>query len=175
MDKKILTEYDMKRVIKRAEIEFGKIKKGTEKLYEPQLNNLEHALYAVYKNNKISDRELQQCIAMIIYDLKSKIDNIDYDYSNIREERLIKFCHDLEMSFNPFINKEIKLTSDAYNNLKEVFKRPIMALLRIYDSIDIWRELYGIDGYFRMLTEYVLPFYMVGEYPYILEYQYIEE
>lgn len=38
----------MKRVITRARKEFGFIVRGCEEAYNPQLNNLEHAIYEVY-------------------------------------------------------------------------------------------------------------------------------
>lgn len=81
MEVKILKEYDMKRIISRASKEFGTIKRGYEDNYNPQLNNLEHAIYNTYKRIAISDRELQSVIEMIIYDLKGLIDNIDYNYN----------------------------------------------------------------------------------------------
>ena len=103
MEVKILKEYDMKRVISRAKKEFGIIIRGHEEEYNPQLNNLEHAIYNTYKKIPIRDRELQQCIEMIIYDLKSIIDNIDYNYKGIVEKKLINFSKELQKYFNPIL------------------------------------------------------------------------
>ena len=173
METKKLIEYDMKRVIARAKKEFGIIVRGTEEDYNPQLNNLEHVIYFTYYENPISEYELKMIIEMIIYDLKSIIDNIKYDYNDIRDKKLIKFSKAIQKYFNPKLNKDIKLTDEANNNLKEVFTFPIKCLLRIYDSIDFWHNKYGTNGYFRMLEKYVLPMISIGEYPYILEYKYI--
>ena len=175
MEVKVLKEYDMKRVISRAKKEFGTIIRGHEEEYNPQLNNLEHAIYKTYKKIPISDRELQQCIEMIIYDLKSIIDNKEYDYKGIVDKKLIDFSKELEKYFNPLINKDIKIDEDSYKDIKEIFILPIKCLLRIYDSIDFWNKCYGNNGYYKMLEEYVIPIYAVGDYPYVLDYYYILE
>lgn len=38
----------MKRILSRAEKEFGKIERDTEKYYNPQLDYIEHAIYDIY-------------------------------------------------------------------------------------------------------------------------------
>ena len=120
-----------------------------------------------------NDLELKMVIEMIIYDLKSFIDNIDYNYQNIQDKKLIRFSKTLQKWFNSYVNKDITLTEEGYNNLKDVFTLPIKCLLRIYDSIEFWHDRYGNNGYYRMLEEYVLPIFSVGDYTYILEYKYI--
>lgn len=170
---KKLISYDMKRVLSRVKKEFGKIEKGTEELYNPQLNLLEHTIYYIYEEIPISDYELQEIIPVVIYDLKGYIDNKVYDYSEIVDERLVKFAKKLEFSFNPFINEEIKVNELALNNLKELFTLPIICLGRIYDSIDFWRDRYGKDGYFKMLEEMVIPIMQIGEFPYALNYDFL--
>lgn len=79
------------------------------------------------------------------------------------------------MYFNPILNKEINLKEEAYNDLKQLFTYPIKCLLRIYDSIDFWNKRYGNNGYYKMLEENVIPVYALGDYPYILESEYIED
>lgn len=172
---KKLINYDMKRVLSRVAKEFGKIEKGTEDDYNPQLNYIEHAIYEVYELIPISDYELQEVIPIIIYDLKSYIDNKVYDYSDVASARLIKFAKELERLFNPFINDEIRINDLARNDLKSLFTLPIICLCRIYDSIDFWRNRYGKDGYFRMLEEMVIPLYHIGEFPYALEERFLIE
>lgn len=173
METKKLIEYDMKRVIARAKKEFGIIVRGTEEDYNPQLNNLEHLFYIIYNELPMSNSDLQRAIEITIYDLKGVIDNIKYDYSSVADKKIIKFSKNLQMYFNPKVNKDINLTEEANNNLKKVFSLPIKCLIRVYDSIEFWYKNYGIDGYFRKLEEYVSPVLAIGEYPYILEYKYI--
>ena len=120
-----------------------------------------------------NDLELKMVIEMIIYDLKSIIDNIDYNYQNIQDKKLIRFSKTLQKWFNSYVNKDITLTEEGYNNLKDVFTLPIKCLLIIYDSIEFWHDIYGNDGYYCMLDEYVLPIFTVCNYTYILEYKYI--
>lgn len=169
--KKIMN-YDMKRIFSRVDKEFGKIERGTEDFYNPQLDYIEHAIYEINKNIPINDYELQDVISITIYDLKGYIDNTIYDYQEIVDKNVIDFAKELEMLFNPFINNEIHITDDAKENLKELFTLPIMCLSRIYDSINFWRNRYGKNGYFRMLEEMVVPILKIGEYPFALEEKY---
>ncbi len=175
MEIKKLNNYDMKRVLTRVEKEFGKIEKGTEDLYNPQLDYIEHAIYDVYNKIPINDYELQEIIPVVIYDLKGYIDNKVYDYSEIVDKKLIDFAKELENLFNPFINDEIKINEKAKENLKDLFTLPIICLCRIYDSIEFWRNKYGKDGYFRMLEEMVLPIKHIGNFPYALDEKFLVE
>ena len=146
---------------------------GEEENYNPQLSYIEHQIYEVYKKIPISDYELQDAILMAIYDLKGYVDNIKYDYTNIRDKKVMKYTKNLEMLFDPFLNTEIKITDEAKKDLKGLFTLPIICLARIYDSVGFWRIKYGKDGYFRMLEEYVLPLNFIGLYPYALEECYL--
>ena len=172
---KKLTNYDLKRVITRVGQEFGKIQRGTEEKYNPQLHYLEKRIYEVYQMIKITDYELQEVISAVIYDTKSYIDNKKYDYSSILTKDQIRFANNISYIFNPFINEEIKVQDYIKNNLKELFTLPIICLARIYDSIDFWRNYYGKNGYYKMLDEYVAPIQMIGEIPYALEEIYLKD
>lgn len=173
LETKTLIYYDIKRILSRVEKEFGKIKRGTEEFYNPQLDYIEQAIYEVYKTIPISDYELQEVISAIIYDLKGYIDNKIYDYSELLDEKVIKFAKELEYIFNPFINENIIINDSAKKDLKGLFTLPIICLTRIYDSIDFWRLKYGKNGYFKMLEEMVVPIKKIGKYPYALEETYL--
>lgn len=180
MEVKELSNYDMSRVISRARKEFGTIKKGTEELYDPGLNYLEREIYSIYKDIPITDFELREVIEMIIYDLKGKIERKRFDYSKIRDEKKQEFSRRLELLFNPFENDNLKadlrnVNLERKEDLQAMFTFPIKCLLRIYDSIEFWHKQKGINGYYRMLEEYVLPIYAVGRHPYVLEDEYISE
>lgn len=172
---KKLIDYDMKRILTRAQKEFGKIVRGTEEFYNPQLDYIEQAIYEIHEDIPINDYELQEAITIIIYDLKSYIDNIEYDYSDVVNDKSIKFAKELAKLFNPFVNDDIKITEEGKKDLKGLFTLPIICLVRIYDSIDFWRDRYGKDGYFKMLEEMVVPIKQVGEFPYALEEKYLME
>ncbi len=173
MEIKKLINYDMKRILTRVEKEFGKIERGKEDDYNPQLDYIEHAIYDLQLVIPISDYELQEIIPAVIYDLKGYIDNKIYDYSDILDKKQVKFAKELQELFNPFINEEIKINELAKNDLKGLFTLPIICLNRIYDSIDFWRNTYGKDGYFRMLEEMVAPIRHIGEFPYALDEKYL--
>lgn len=171
---KKLNYYDMKRILSRVEKDFGKIERGEEDNYNPQLDYIEHAIYDLQRIIPISDYELQEVITAVIYDLKGYVDNKKYDYSSIIDEKVIKFANELEYLFNPFVNEEIKINELAKNDIKGMFTLPIICLNRINTSIEFWRRLYGKNGYFRMLEEMVVPIRQIGKFPYALEDKYLE-
>lgn len=173
MDVVKLKEYDLKRVISRARKEYGYIERGTEEDYNPQLDYMEHKIYEVHEKIPISDRSLQVALIVAIYDLKSIVDDKKYDYTDIVDKDIIEFSKDLQMLFNPYINKEIYINKNSCKSNKELFVLPIKCLLRIYDSIDFWHDRYGMNGYYKMLEEFVLMRNFIGNYPYALEEEYL--
>lgn len=170
---KELTNYDLKRVITYVGKEYGKIERGTEEDYNPQLDYIEQKIYEVYREINITDYELQTAIAITIYDLKSYVDNKTYDYTDIVDEKVINYAKELQTLFNPFINNEIKITKEAKEDLKSLFTLPIICLARIYISIDFWHKYYGKNGYFKMLEEMVIHIKHIGQFPYALEEKYL--
>lgn len=171
---KKLIKYDMQRVLSRVEKEYGKIKRGTEEFYDPQLNYIEHTIYEIWEENPITDYELQDAICAVIYDLKGYVENKTYDYSEVLDERVVKFSRELQHLFNPFVNDEIKVNDLGKNDLKGLFTLPIICLDRIYYSVDFWRDRYGKNGYYKMLEEMVLPIFAVGEFPFALDVKYLK-
>lgn len=173
LEVKVLSNYDMSRVISRARKEFGFIERGTEELYNPQLDYLEHEIYNIYEEIEISDRELKEVIEMIIYDLKGIIENKVYDYTDIRNDSQIEFSKRLQMLFNPILNEEINIKDEYKKDFKEIFTFPIKCLLRIYDSIEFWNKHSGRNGYYHMLEDMVLPVVRIGNHPFALEDEYL--
>ena len=175
VERKKLVRYDMKRVLSRVEKEYGKIERGTEDDYYPQLGYIEHSIYDLYDKFDISDYELQDVILACIYDLKGYVDNKVYDYTDIIDDRLIECIKEFELLFNPFVNDEIKINEKGKNDLKGLFTLPIICLDRLYYSVDFWRSRYGKNGYFRMLEEMVLGITEIGNFPYALDEKYLVE
>ena len=169
-----LEEHNMSRVISRAKKDYGFIERGSEDFYNPQLDYLEHWIYEIYEEIPINDRELKEVIEMIIYDIKSIVEDKSYDYKDIRSYEQCRFAYNLEYIFNPFVNSNIKLNEDGKENIKDVFTLPVMCLLRIYDSIEFWNKRYGKNGYYKMLEEYVFPKTCVGRHPYALYDEYLD-
>lgn len=155
MKTKELQRFDMSRIISRMKKEFGEIAHGTEENYYPQLGYIEHAIHNIHQEYPISDTELSEVLEIVLYDLKSKIEDIDYDYSKVVTKKQIQFAKELEMLCNPFINKELSnalknIDTKNQEDIKNLFRLPIIIILRIYDSIAFWRNYYGINGYYAL-------------------------
>ena len=61
------------------------------------------------------------------------------------------------MAFDPFTNEEIRegLGQMDAEHLHEYYKEPVMCLLRIKDSVDIWEKRGGSNGYFDFIEQYM--------------------
>lgn len=178
MDTKVLINYDLKRGLTYAKKEFKLINKGTEEFYNPQLNNMEHYIYNEYERIPISDNSLKTVIEIIIAKVRSKINDFNYDFSEVATKEELTFAEGLMHYFDPFKNKDIldslkNIDINNPNDLQKLYNLPIACLIRIYDSIDFWHQKYGNNGYYRMLEEMVLPIMEIGNHPYILNDDYI--
>ncbi len=179
MEQKILVPFDLKRVISRANKEFGEITKGSEELYNPQLDMLEHYIYNIWDQYYLSDFDFKDVISMIIYDIKTIIEDKDYNYDSLASSSQLTFIRELRGTFDPFVNESIKnrlqfIDLSNKSDLKKLYTLPVICLTRIYESVDFWHQMYGKDGYFRMLEEMVLPFMCLGNHPFILEDEFIK-
>lgn len=156
--------YQFEKIYSQMEKEFGRIRKGEEDLYAMLLLPLEgNALRVHRKYPDSNSRRLREAIALVLFDIKSRYsgENIDVEkFRNADNERLEKA---LLMAFDPFTNDEImEILSpeiqEAENDkeaLYQYYKLPIMCLLRIKDSIDLWEKNSGANGYFDFIEGYM--------------------
>lgn len=156
--------YEFERIYAQMGKEFGKIKKGEEDIYSMLFFPMEGNVLKVHREFPASNsRRLRESIALVLFDIKSrcmgKKDNVD-KFRNEDNERLEKA---LLMSFDPYTNDELmpllkqhyqtdELTSEM---LQEYYKFPVMCLLRIKDSIDLWEKQSGSNGYFDFIENYM--------------------
>ncbi|MDC7288173.1 hypothetical protein NXH76_10185 [Blautia schinkii] len=156
--------YQFEKIYSQMEKEFGRIRKGEEDLYAMLLLPLEgNALRVHRKYPDSNSRRLREAIALVLFDIKSRYsgESIDVEkFRNADNERLEKA---LLMAFDPFTNDEImEILSpeiqEAENDkeaLYQYYKLPIMCLLRIKDSIDLWEKNSGANGYFDFIEGYM--------------------
>lgn len=156
--------YQFERIYSRMEKEFGKIKKGEEEIYSMLLLPMEGNALKVNREFPLSNsRRLREAIAIVLFDIKEKCTGEKADISKFRNEDNERLERALLMAFDPFTNTEIMeiikqqaktetLTSEM---LESYYKLPVMCLLRIKDSIDIWEKRSGADGYFSFIESYM--------------------
>ena len=156
--------YQFERIYSQMEREFGKIRKGEEDVYAMILFPMEGNVLKIYRKFPASNsRRLREAIALVLFDIKEKYTGETINLGKFRNGENEKLEKALLMAFDPYTNEEImellkeqnimdELTLD---NLKEYYKIPVICLLRIKDSIDMWEKEFGADGYFNFIESYM--------------------
>lgn len=156
--------YEFERIYSQMEKEFGKIKKGGEDAYSMLLFPMEGNVLKVHREFPSSNsRRLRESIALVLFDVKNRCRVEKNDVGKFRNEDNKRLEKALLMSFDPYTNDEImellkknyqtsELTLEA---LHEYYKIPVMCLLRIKDSIDLWEKQSGSNGYFDFIENYM--------------------
>lgn len=110
-----------------------------------------------------NSRRLREAIALVLFDVKGNYTGEVMDTNRFRNEDNERLEKALLMAFDPYTNEEImevfkqqneadELTQDM---LKDYYKLPVMCLLRIKDSVDMWEKRSGANGYFDFIESYM--------------------
>lgn len=157
-----VNQYKFEHICSQMEKEFGKIRKGEEEKYTMFLFPMESNLLKVYRKYPSSNsRRLLEAISLVLFHIESRLTGEEYDLSNFKTEDNDRLVHALLMSFDPFVNEEIKMIIgqeklDALNNkeeLKSFYTIPVMCILRIKESVETFGKHLGANGYFDFIEE----------------------
>lgn len=152
--------YQFERIYPQMEKEFGKIKKGEEDAYSMLLMPLEGNVLKIHREFPLSNsRRLREAIALVLFDIKENYTGEKADTGKFRNEDNERLEKALLMAFDPYTNaKVMKLLKQKAKRaelsgemLKDYYKLPVMCLLRIKDSIDLWEKRSGANGYFNFI------------------------
>ena len=156
--------YQFEKIYSQMEKEFGKIRKGEEEKYAMLLFPMEENALKTYRQYPTSNsRRLKEAIALVLFDIKEKYTGEIFDTQNFRNDDVERLEKALLMAFDPYTNSEImellkkQLQTDELTQemLKNYYKCPVMCLLRIKDSVDMWEKRSGTNGYFEFLESYM--------------------
>ena len=156
--------YQFERIYSQMEKEFGKMRKGEEDIYSMLLAAMEGNALKIHREFPLSNsRRLREAIALALFHIKGKCMGEKPDTQKFRNEENEKLEQALLMAFDPYTNAEImelfiqqtKTSEFTQEMLKSYYKSPVMCLLRIKDSIDIWEKRSGADGYFDFIESYM--------------------
>ena len=156
--------HQFEKIYNEMEKEFGKIKSGTEEAHTMMFLPLEGNALKIHRSYPTSNsRRLREAIALVLFRLKENYTEASYDTSKFRNEDNCRLETALLMAFDPLTNPEIKeaiqadLTLDIsdLSQLHDYYKEPVMCLLRIKESIDMWEKRNGANGYFDFIEQYM--------------------
>ncbi|MDE6220709.1 MAG: hypothetical protein K2G51_09825 [Lachnospiraceae bacterium] len=157
-----VNQYQFDNICRQMEKEFGKVRKGEEDQYIPFLMAIEGNLLKTHRQFQASNsRRLLEAVPLALFQLKRNMTGEDYElerYQSVDNERLV---HAILMAFDPLTNEEI---ADAFrekgivelNNqemLRDIYAISIMCILRIKESVELFVQQLGSDGYFDFLEE----------------------
>lgn len=149
--------YQFERIYSQMGNEFGKIEKGDEDAYAMLLFPMESNALKIYRRNPRSNsRRMREAIALVLFDIKSRIEGEVYDTGRFRDENNAKLEKALLMAFDPFTNEELReVITEPLNelNLHDYYTIPVRCLLRIKESIDRWEKSAGDNGYFDFIEK----------------------
>ena len=142
--------------------QFGVIRKGDEREYTPLLTSMESNMIKMSRLHNIkSGRSIVEAIHICLLAVEGYLKNIEYDFAPYEQEKSKNFVHALLMSFDPFTNAELRAIAEkeydlnSADELEKYFKVPVMCLLRIKKSIELWTKDYGSDGYIYFLESQI--------------------
>lgn len=99
----------------------------------------------------------------MLFDIKERYTGEKQDTGNFRNEDNERLEKAMLMAFDPCVNDDIQeLLKQQFQTeeltremLKKYYKLPVMCLLRIKDSVDIWEKQSGANGYFNFIEGYM--------------------
>ncbi len=156
--------YQFEKIYSQMEKEFGAIQLGEEAPYADLLLPIEGNLLKAYRQNPASNsRRLREAIALALYTLKSNYTGEEFLLDKFRDKDNGKLEHTILMTFDPLANSEIrmllaenpKVNLEDPESLKAYYARPILCLLRIKASVDIWEKRIGPNGYFESIESII--------------------
>ena len=155
-----VTSYDFNKISSNMSKEFGTIKKGGEMEYSMWLCPMESNLLKMSRLHNIkSGIAITEAIHICLFVIDGYLKNIEYDLEKYQTAKNKNFVYALLMSFDPFTNDELlNATKKEYDinsadERRDYFKIPVMCMLRIEKSIELWSKEYGPDGYIYFLEK----------------------
>jgi len=157
-----INSYNFNKIPSNMAKEFGTMQKGEEMKYYMVLFPMEGNLLKISRLHGIkSGREVSAAIRICLFTINGYLKNVEYDLAEYETEENRHFVHALLMSIDPFTNDELKkIVGGEYDlnsadELRKYFTLPVMCLLRIEKSVELWSREYGNTGYIDFMERQI--------------------
>lgn len=159
-----VNQYQFEKICDQMKKDFGIVKRGEEDKYAMMFFPMEGNLLKIYRSNPSSNsRRLLEAIALDMFSIKRYLTGEEFDLTNFQSTDNERLANALLMAFDPFTNAKIKgvleqniiIDLTDRNQLKALYKEPIMCMLRIKESVETWEKHKGLNGYFSFIEEYM--------------------
>jgi hypothetical protein len=159
-----VNQYQFDKICDQMKKDFGAIKKGEEEKHAMMMFPMEGNLLKTYRTSPSSNsRRLLEAIPLVLFKIKSYLTCEEFNLSSFQSTDNERLVYALLMTFDPFTHEEIKgmleqekiIDLTDINQLKQLYKEPVMCMLRIKESVDTWEKRMGMNGYFSFIKEYM--------------------
>lgn len=159
-----MQQYQFEKIYAQMEKDFGKIKKGEENFHNMVFFPIESNLLKIHRKYPASNsRRLKEAIALALFDIKSRCTHESFELDNFRNEDNERLEQAILMAFDPFTNEEIRtfienesdLDLTDLDTLHDLYTEPVLCLLRIRESVEIWEKKMGSNGYFDFAESFM--------------------
>lgn len=155
-----MNQYQYEQVYRKMQQRYGKMKKGKEGEYFQVMFPMESNLLKIkYKNPKINSYRVQEAITLVLHTVESYLTGEEKELKAFENEDNLMLKEALLFAFDPKSNEEIReilsteggFDLDDKDFLEGYYKNPVICLLRIRESVDLWTKEMGNDGYFQFV------------------------
>lgn len=160
--KKIVDPVLLDRISSRMSKTFGQIHKNEMEEYYHELMAMEFNLLKLHRQDPSrNSRRAKEAIKYSLLTIDGTLRDVHYDFGTTFTKETEALLHGLLYSFDPFYSQEIgevlekKMDLKNKDVLKEYYTRPVQCLLKLEESIDLWIEQLGSNGYFRFLEDVI--------------------
>lgn len=161
-----MNQYQFEQIIRRTSKRFGKIPKGGENPYNTFFFTIEGNLLKVNRAHPECDsRCMLEAIPLALWAMEDRLEGRHSDTSAFENPENLLLKHAILMAFDPFTNEEVaalvreRTGSDTPDQavLNRIYGIPAKVLVRLQESVKIWMEIKGLDGYFVYLRGSIGP------------------
>jgi len=159
-----VNQYQFDKVCDQMKKDFGVVKKSEEEKHAMMLFPMEGNVLKIHRTNPSSNsKRLLEAIPLVLFRIKSYLTGEEFNLTSFQSTDNERFVYALLMAFDPFTNEEIKgvlkqekiIDLTDRNQLKVLYKEPVICMLRIKESVDTWEKHMGTNGYFSFIEEHM--------------------
>lgn len=157
-----MNEYQFRQIARRMEQRYGKMKKNEEEQYAMLLFPMESNLLKIHRKDcGANSRRVEEAILLALHEIESRITGENKATGKYETKENVKLKEALMKSFDPFRNEEIKTILEREKDLNDkrmltdFYKAPVLCMLRIKDSVELWLKKNGSNGYFDFWESYM--------------------
>ena len=149
-----------RRNLRHIQREYGKLKSDVEEL-EDELFVIESHLLVLHALYKIDTFEAKKIIHIVLNRLLDFKNHYTSDYTDYAHEDLLCLADGLEQMCNPYVNPQLYDYLSEFVDLKDesqfdyIFKNVFLCLTRVLVSIDTFDKEFGVNGYFRFISQFL--------------------